>query len=132
MKLISVVTPCFNEEKNIENCYEKIKSIFLEYKGKYDYEHIICDNYSTDSTFKKLRNIAAEDKNVKVIRNSRNYGVLKNNFNGVLAAKGDAIILLVPADLQDPPELIPEFIKHWESGYQIKYKKNKQKGKICI
>ncbi len=130
MKLISVVTPCFNEEKSIYNCYEKIKSIFKQYEGKYNYEHIICDNNSTDSTFEKLREIANSDKNIKVIRNSRNYGVLRNNYNGVLASKGDAVILLMPVDLQDPPELIPKFIEYWEEGYQIVYGLRKKRKEI--
>ena len=130
MKLISVVTPCFNEEKSIYICYEKIKSIFAKYSEKYNYEHIICDNNSTDSTFEKLREIAKSDKNVKVIRNSRNYGVLKNNYNGVLASSGDAVILLMPVDLQDPPELIHEFIKHWEEGYQIVYGLRKKRQEV--
>ena len=121
MKLISIITPCYNEEKNIYNCYKEIKSIFSKYKGIYNYEHIICDNNSTDQTFKILKEIAFKDKNIKLIRNSRNYGVFKNNFNGVMAAKGDGVILLIPADLQDPPELIPKFLEYWESGYQIVY-----------
>ena len=132
MKLISVVTPCFNEEKNIKRCYLKVKSIFSEYIGQYNYEHIFCDNYSNDSTFEILKDIAANDKNIKLIRNSRNYGVLKNNFNGVLAAKGDAIILLIPADLQDPPELIPKFINYWENGYQIVYGLRKKREEFFI
>ena len=130
MKLISVVTPCFNEEKSISICHERIRSIFKEYKDKYKYEHIICDNNSTDSTFEKLREIAKLDKNVKVIRNSRNYGVLRNNYNGIMASKGDAVVLLLPVDLQDPPELIPEFIKHWEKGYQIVYGLRKKRREI--
>ena len=119
MKLISVVTPIYNEEKNIVICYERVKSVFKNLKSKYNYEHIICDNASTDSSFAILREIASNDKNVKVIRNSRNYGLLKNNFNGVMAAKGDAVVLLVPADLQDPPELIPSFLEYWEKGFEI-------------
>ena len=91
MKLISIITPCYNEEKNIYNCYKEIKSIFSKYKGIYNYEHIICDNNSTDQTFKILKEIAFKDKNIKLIRNSRNYGVFKNNFNGVMAAKGDGV-----------------------------------------
>ena len=78
MKLISVVTPCFNEEKSIGICHERIKSIFKEYKDKYKYEHIICDNNSTDSTFEKLREIAKLDKNVKVIRNNDGEKVIHN------------------------------------------------------
>jgi len=132
MKLISVITPCFNEEKNIYSCYERVKTVFEKYKGRYSYEHIICDNSSTDNTFEILREIAAEDKNIKLIRNSRNFGVLKNNFNGVLSASGDAVILMIPADLQDPPELIPEFINYWESGYEIVFGLRKKREEFFI
>ena len=121
MKLISVITPCFNEEKNINNCYLRVKDVFDSLKTKYNYEHIFCDNCSNDSTIKILRKIAKSDKNIKVIINSRNYGILKNNYNGILSATGDAIVLFMPADLQDPPELIKTFIKHWEGGYEIVY-----------
>lgn len=132
MKLISVVTPCFNEEKNIYSCYERVKKVFDSYKGKYSYEHIICDNSSTDKTFKILKEIASKDKNIKLIRNSRNFGVLKNNFNGVLSSSGDAVILMIPADLQDPPELIPEFIENWENGYEIVYGLRKKREELLI
>ncbi len=121
MKLISVVTPCFNEEKNIHNCYLRVKEVFNELKTQYNYEHIFCDNCSDDSTINILREISKKDKNIKVIINSRNYGILKNNYNGILSAAGDAIVLFMPADLQDPPELIPKFIQHWEKGNEIVY-----------
>ncbi len=132
MKLISVVTPCFNEEKNIYSCYERVKSVFENYKGKYKYEHIICDNSSTDKSLQILKEIASNDKNIKLIVNSRNYGVLKNNFNGVLSAAGEAVILMIPADLQDPPELIPEFIDYWEKGYEIVYGLRKKREEFLM
>ena len=75
MKLISVVTPCFNEEKNVQNCYLRVKEVFNNLKTKYNYEHIFCDNCSDDSTIKILRDISKKDKNIKVIINSRNYGI---------------------------------------------------------
>lgn len=120
-KLISIVTPCFNEEDGIVPCYETIRHIFQTQLAGYDYEHIFCDNASSDRTLPLLKEIAGRDRSVKIIVNSRNFGILKNTFNGVMHATGDAVLLFMPVDLQDPPELIPEFVKHWESGYEIVY-----------
>jgi polyisoprenyl-phosphate glycosyltransferase len=120
-KTISVVTPCYNEEASIRECYETLRRIMDAELPGYDREHIFCDNCSTDRTVDILREIAATDKSVKVIVNARNFGILRNNYNGVLAATGDAVILFMPVDLQDPPELIPTFVKHWEAGAEIVY-----------
>ena len=120
-KKISVVTPCYNEEGNVRECYEKIKEIFENKLPDYDYEQIFCDNSSSDETLRILREIASKDVRVKVIANSRNFGAFNSMFNGMLAATGDAVIPFLPADMQDPPELIPEFVKHWEQGYEIVY-----------
>lgn len=121
MKTISIITPCYNEEDNIEECYKTIKTIFEEKLPQYRREHIFCDNASTDRTVELLRSFAASDTDVKVILNARNVGPMRNNYNGIMAATGDAIVLFVPADLQDPPELIPEMIGHWEKGFEIAY-----------
>jgi glycosyltransferase involved in cell wall biosynthesis len=118
-KKISVITPCFNEEGNIKSCYEAVKEIFDTKLHAYEYEHIFCDNNSKDLTLKVLRDISKNDKNVKVIVNSRNFGGPNSMFNGVISASGDAIIPMLPADLQDPPELIIDFIGHWENGYHV-------------
>ncbi len=120
-KLISIVTPCFNEEAGIIECYEAVKRIFETELKDYAVEHIFCDNASTDQTVELLKVVAAKDKNVKIIINSRNFGILKNTYNGVLSATGDAILLFMPVDLQDPPALIPEFVRRWEEGYEIVY-----------
>jgi glycosyltransferase involved in cell wall biosynthesis len=120
-KTISIVTPCFNEEESVRECYETIKRVMDTELPGYAREHIFCDNASTDRTVGILREIAAQDKSVKVIVNSRNFGILRNNYNGVLAATGDAVVLFMPVDLQDPPELIPTFVKHWEAGSEIVY-----------
>jgi len=117
MKLISIVTPCYNEEKNIEKVYEQIKDVFGKLP-EYRYEHIFIDNSSFDKTVDILKEIALHDKNVKIIINSRNFGHIRSPYYGILNAHGDAIILVV-ADLQDPPTLIFEFIKKWEEGYKI-------------
>lgn len=117
MKLISVVTPCYNEEDNVETLYQQVKAVFANLPG-YGYEHIFIDNASTDKTVATLKEIAAADKNVKIIVNSRNFGHIRSPFHALLQARGDAVISLV-ADLQDPPHMIEEFIKKWEAGYKI-------------
>lgn len=117
MKLISIVTPCYNEEENIQEIYEQVKSITSLMKD-YCFEHIFIDNASTDQTVPLLREIAKKDQSVKLIINSRNFGQVRSPFYGLLQASGEATILIV-ADLQDPPSLIPEFIRQWENGYKI-------------
>ena len=87
----------------------------------YDLEHIFCDNNSTDGTLTILKALAATDRRIKIIVNSRNFGILKNTYNGVLAATGDAAVLFMPVDLQDPPELIPEFVRCWEQNFEVVY-----------
>jgi polyisoprenyl-phosphate glycosyltransferase len=128
MPTISIITPCFNEESGISDCYKAVRRIFEEQLQGYEREHIFCDNASTDGTVKILKEIADGDKSVKIIINSRNFGILRNTFNGVLNANGDAILLFMPADLQDPPELIPEFVRLWEQGYEIVFglRRNRQ------
>ncbi len=120
-KIISIVTPCFNEETNVAPCYLAIKQLFEGPLAKYDYEHIFCDNASSDNTLLLLKGLAAQDSRVKVIVNARNFGALRSNYNGVLATTGDAVLVFLPADLQDPPEVIPEMVKHWEDGHEIVY-----------
>jgi len=119
MKLISVVSPCFNEEDNVEACHAAVREIFARDLPGYRLEHVFVDNCSTDRTVEILRGIAAADPDVKVIVNARNFGVFRSAFNGLRYATGDAIVVLLPVDLQDPPELIPEFVKLWESGYEV-------------
>ena len=127
-KLISIVTPCYNEEDNVEACYQAVRDLFDNELSAYDFEHIFCDNASTDDTESRLRDLAGRDKRVRVILNSRNYGAFPSLFNGILATKGDAVLLFLPADLQDPPELIPEFVRRWEEGYEVVYgiRKNRE------
>lgn len=121
MKTISVVTPCFNEELNVRDCYEAVRRVFDEKLQGYRREHIFCDNASDDHTVEILRGIAAADPSVRIIVNARNFGPLRNTFNGVMASGGDAVLLFMPADLQDPPELLPEFVRLWEAGNEIVY-----------
>ena len=114
-KRISIVTPCYNEEKNVEELYFQVKKIFNNILPQYQYEHIFIDNDSKDNTVEILKKIAKKDKNIKIIVNSRNFGQLRSPVYAILQAKGDAVISMV-ADLQDPPEMIPLFIKKWEAG----------------
>ena len=116
-KLISIMTPCFNEEKNVESLYAEVKKIFSNIPN-YDYEHLFIDNCSQDKTAHILKRIAAEDKRVKLICNTRNFGQVRSPYYGILQCSGDAVITLA-ADFQDPPALILEFIKRWEDGYKI-------------
>lgn len=117
MPLISVVTPCYNEEANVEEVYRQVKEVFTGLPA-YRHEHIFIDNASKDRTVEILKRIAKEDRNVKIIVNSRNFGYIRSPHYGLLQASGDAVVLLV-ADLQDPPGMIRDFIKKWEEGYKI-------------
>ena len=121
MKKLSIITPCYNEEVNVEICAQELKKVMQEKLSGYDYEHIFADNASTDSTLEKLREIARKDAHLKVISNSRNVGPFRNMWNAMKSATGDAVVPLLPADLQDPPSVIPELVKHWEQGFLVTY-----------
>ena len=121
MKKLSIITPCYNEEVNVEICAQELKKVMQEKLSGYNYEHIFADNASTDSTLMKLRELAAKDDHIKVISNSRNVGPFRNMWNAMKSATGDAVVPLLPADLQDPPSVIPELVKHWEQGFLVTY-----------
>src|SRR4051812_3001548 len=114
MKTISIVTGCFNEEANVEELYTRVRKVMAAV-GRYRYEHIFIDNHSTDRTVEILKRIAAADTNVRVIVNARNFGHIRSPLHGLYQATGDAVVGIV-ADLQDPPEMVPEFLKRWEEG----------------
>jgi glycosyltransferase involved in cell wall biosynthesis len=116
-KLISIVTPCFNEEENVKEVYQQVKDVFALIPD-YRYEHIFIDNSSTDKTVSILREIAKNDFNVKVIINSRNFGVARSPYHALMQSRGDAAIVVM-ADLQDPPPIIKDLVKKWEEGYKI-------------
>ncbi|HEY0760285.1 MAG TPA: glycosyltransferase family 2 protein [Acidisarcina sp.] len=117
MKLISVVSPCYNEEENVEILTDRVRALFAEVP-QYRYEHILIDNNSTDRTVEVLRGIAERDPHVKVIVNARNFGHIRSPHHALLEAEGDAVIVLL-SDLQDPPEMILDFLREWEAGYPI-------------
>lgn len=115
-RLISIVSPCYNEEANIEELVARVRKVMAGLP--YRYEHIVIDNCSTDSTAAKLRAMAAEDRNLKVIINSRNFGHIRSPHHAILQSSGDACIWIA-SDLQDPPEMIAELIAKWEQGYKL-------------
>ncbi|MAR60516.1 MAG: glycosyltransferase [Gammaproteobacteria bacterium] len=120
-KLISIISPCYNEGVAIYDCYEAIKKIFSEKLIDYSYEHIFCDNSSKDNSSKILRELAEKDKRVKIIFNGNNFGSQKSIWNSLKYTSGDAVIMFLPIDLQDPPELIIDFVKNWEKGFDFVY-----------
>jgi glycosyltransferase involved in cell wall biosynthesis len=119
-KLISIVTPTFNEEKNIEKLS---KEISLQMQNlEFDYEHIIIDNASTDDTQKIIRKLCLEDKRIKAIINTKNFGHIRSPYHAILQSKGDATILLA-SDFQDPIILIPQLINKWSQGLEVVFLK---------
>jgi polyisoprenyl-phosphate glycosyltransferase len=115
MELISIVTPCYNEEDTIIELCDKIRSVFAALEG-YDYEHVIIDNFSTDNTRAILRLLADQNSRVKVIFNSRNFGIIRSVHHAILQTIGSGVVIMA-ADLQDPPELLPIFLEKREQGY---------------
>jgi len=121
-KLISIVTPTFNEEKNI---YALTKEISIQMNNSdLDYEHIIIDNASTDNTQEVIRKLCLENKKVKAIFNNRNFGHIRSPYYAIFQTTGDAVILLA-ADGQDPPELIVKLIEKWNHGSDVVLLKRK-------
>ncbi len=117
MKKISIVTGTFNEEKNVFELYTRLKKVF-EQLPQYEFDITVEDNLSKDGTRKILRKIAAGDSCFKVIFNANNFGVVRSGTNNLLSSQADATIMMC-SDLQEPPEMIPEFIKKWEEGYKV-------------
>lgn len=116
-KLISIVCPCFNEQDNVENLHGRIREVFATLP-KYRYEIIFIDNASTDATVAKIKALIASDPHVRLIVNARNFGHIRSPMHALALARGDAAIVMA-SDLQDPPELLPDFIAKWQAGYRI-------------
>lgn len=115
MKTISIVTPCFNEEENVEELYERTRAVIASL-GQYRYEHIFIDNASTDRTVAVLKRLAAADSNVKILVNARNVGHIRSPMYALRQATGDCTVMMA-ADLQDPPEMVRHLVREWENGY---------------
>ena len=118
MTVLSIVTPCYNEEAGIVACYEGVRAVMEKELPDIDYEHIFIDNDSQDRTVSLLRDAATRDKRVKVIVNSRNFGPARSPFHGFLQTSGDAVVPMM-ADLQTPPSLIPRMLKLWRDGAKV-------------
>ena len=117
MKTISILAPCYNEEDNVEELYERVRSVMAKI-GRYRYEHIFIDNASTDKTVEIVKHLAVRDRNVKLIVNARNFGHVRSPMHAFCQASGDAVVGMA-SDLQDPPEMLEELIAKWEQGYSM-------------
>ena len=115
-KIISILTPTFNEEDNVQELYNRVKSVTSKIR-KYTFEHIFIDNHSQDSTVKKIKRIILKDKSVKLIVNSRNFGHFNSPFYGLMQTKANAAIQIA-SDLQTPPEVIKDLVLEWEKGFK--------------
>ena len=115
-KIISILTPTFNEEDNVQELYNRVKSVTSKIR-KYNFEHIFIDNHSQDSTVKKIKRIILKDKSVKLIVNSRNFGHFNSPFYGLMQTKANAAIQIA-SDLQTPPEVIKDLVLEWEKGFK--------------
>ena len=123
MNKVSLVIPMYYEEQVAEECYKRVTKVLKEIKN-YEYEVIFVNDGSKDKTLEILENIAKEDKNIKVVSFSRNFGHQAAVTAGLKYVTGDAIVIM-DADLQDPPELIPDMLRYWEDGYEVIYGKRK-------
>jgi len=117
MAKITILTPCYNEEDNIMELWQQIRGITAQIK-EHEFVHMFIDNASTDSTPARIRELCQRDSNVKAIFNTRNFGHIRSPVYGLLNAPGDAVILMA-SDLQDPPELIPEYLEKWKQGAKV-------------
>ncbi len=126
MKKLSVIVPMYYEEEVAEECYKRLKKVLEGLSKKYEYEIVFINDGSKDKTLNILENIAKENKNVKIISFSRNFGHQCAVTAGLKYITGDAIVI-IDADLQDPPELIPEMLKLWEDGNDVIYGKRKSR-----
>jgi len=118
MPFVSIVTGCYNEEENVRELYERVCRVFREELPGYTFELILIDNASEDGTVAVLKEIARTDRRVKIIVNNRNFGHIRSGYHALLQARGQAVVAMA-SDLEDPPELIPQFLRKWEEGYRI-------------
>jgi glycosyltransferase involved in cell wall biosynthesis len=118
MPFISIVSGCFNEQDNVRELWERVSRTMADSLPEYTYEMILIDNHSEDRTVEVLRDICRQDKRVKVIVNNRNFGHIRSGYHAIQQATGQAVVSM-SSDLQDPPEMIPQFVRKWEEGYKI-------------
>lgn len=118
MKTISILVPTYNEQDNINLVYERVTEVMNSKLSNYAYELVYVDNCSTDRSRELIRALCEKDHRVKAIFNAKNFGYSRSHFYGLTQMTGDAV-MLIHADLQNPPELIPDFVKKWESGAKV-------------
>ena len=118
--LVSLVIPVFNEEESVETACHALRGIMQQVEEEYDYEFIFTDNHSTDRTFDILTSLASQDERIRVFRFSRNFGYQRSIATGFLKARGD-VAIQIDCDLQDPPEMILDFLRYWKEGYRVVY-----------
>jgi polyisoprenyl-phosphate glycosyltransferase len=116
--LISIVIPVYNEEANVHAAYEAVAGVFAALKDRYEFEIVFTDNHSTDRTFSQIIDVASKDPRVRAVRFARNFGFHRSVITGYRLARGDAAIQL-DCDLQDPPDLFPQFLALWEKGHDV-------------
>ena len=130
MKKISIITPVYNEEDNINDCYNSVKKFFDSCKTEYEYEHIFVDNSSTDSSVQLIKNFVENDKNIKVLINEQNYGILPSIFNTLNYCRSNYTLVCYAADMQDPIDFLRGALEKAKEGYEIVYaeRNNRQEG----
>lgn len=116
MKKVTVVSGCYNEEDNLEELMRRVRAVAANFP-QYEWDWLIIDNHSSDRSPEILRRMAAEDPKLKVILNARNFGHIRSPYHGIMQARGDAVVFLA-SDLQDPPEMIEQFLPLWEQGWK--------------
>lgn len=119
-RFLTVFTPVYNEEAALQRCYDEVRRVCESLSDRYDYEHVFGDNRSTDRTFEMLKELAAKDPRVRVLRYARNFGAEKSSFTLMRHAAGDLVVGLT-VDLQEPPSMIPAMVALWEQGNQVVY-----------
>lgn len=130
-KLISIIVPFYNEQESLENTVEQILNVINKLTEKYLFEIILLDNHSYDASSQQAIKLSEKHKNIKVIRQSRNFGYQANILTGYKKCKGDAAIQ-IDADGQDNPELIEKLIKNWEKGFNVVYGIRKNRNENLI
>jgi dolichol-phosphate mannosyltransferase len=119
-KLISIAIPAYNEEKNLLELIERLQNVFSQLSEKYRFEVVVCENGSSDNSFETLKVLNAKDERIKTIRLVRNFNMEGGMMAALAHVEGDACVIM-SADLQDPPEMIPALVEKWEQGYENVY-----------
>ena len=125
MKTITIIVPCYNEEKSLDTLYNRIKNMLIQVPN-YQFQILLVNDGSNDGTLTKMKELHEKDASVSYLSLSRNFGKENAMLAGLDYAEGDAVILM-DADLQDPPELIPQMIEEWEKGYDDVYARRRSR-----